>query len=199
MDGVDIRDYDPPHLRAQIGGMFQDYVTYQATAAENIGLGSLDALADREAIRTASRQAGSDQLIAGLPQGYDTALGKWFDAGVNLSGGEWQKVALARAFMRDARILLLDEPTSALDAQAEYDLFERLHSLTHGRTAVYISHRFSTVRRADRIVFLEHGRLVEEGTHEELMRLDGRYARLFRMQAAPYTGEDVVPEEAVSH
>src|SRR5712691_4305531 len=195
IDGVDIRDYDPPELRAQIGGMFQDYVTYQATAAENIGLGSLSALADREAIRSASRQAGSDQLIAGLPQGYDTALGKWFDAGVNLSGGEWQKVALARAFMRDARILLLDEPTSALDAQAEYELFERIHSLTRGRTAVYISHRFSTVRRADRILFLEHGRLVEQGTHEQLMRLNGRYARLFRLQASAYTGEDVLPED----
>jgi ATP-binding cassette subfamily B protein len=195
IDGVDIREYDPAQLRAQIGGMFQDYVTYQATAAENIGLGSLSAIADREAILKASRQAGSDGLIAGLPQGYDTALGKWFDAGVNLSGGEWQKVALARAFMRDARILLLDEPTSALDAQAEYDLFERLHSLTRGRTAVYISHRFSTVRRADRIVFLEHGRLVEEGTHEQLMRLNGRYARLFRLQAAAYTGEDVLPED----
>ncbi|TMG09325.1 MAG: ATP-binding cassette domain-containing protein, partial [Chloroflexi bacterium] len=148
----------------------------------------------------ASKQAGSDELIANLPAGYDTALGKWFDAGVNLSGGEWQKVALARAFMReDARILLLDEPTSALDAQAEYDLFERLRSLTHGRTAVYISHRFSTVRRADRIIFLEHGRLVEEGTHEALIQLNGRYARLFRMQAAAYTGEDVeiLPEEAV--
>jgi ATP-binding cassette, subfamily B, bacterial len=195
IDGVDIRDYDPAQLRAQIGGMFQDYVTYQATAAENIGLGSLGAIADREAILKASRQAGSDGLIAGLPQGYDTALGKWFDAGVNLSGGEWQKVALARAFMRDARILLLDEPTSALDAQAEYELFERLHSLTRGRTAVYISHRFSTVRRADRIVFLEHGRLVEEGTHVQLMRLNGRYARLFRLQAAAYTGEDVLPED----
>jgi len=195
IDGVDIRDYDPAELRAQIGGMFQDYVTYQATAAENIGLGSLSALGDREAIRSASRQAGSDQLIAGLPQGYDTALGKWFDAGVNLSGGEWQKVALARAFMRDARILLLDEPTSALDAQAEYELFERIHSLTRGRTAVYISHRFSTVRRADRILFLEHGRLVEQGTHEQLMRLNGRYARLFRLQASAYTGEDILPED----
>src|SRR6266699_361382 len=195
IDGIDIRDVEPAELRAQIGGMFQDYVTYQATAAENIGLGHLDAIADREAILKASRQAGSDGLVAGLPQGYETALGKWFDAGVNLSGGEWQKVALARAFMRDARILLLDEPTSALDAQAEYELFERIHSLTRGRTAVYISHRFSTVRRADRILFLEHGRLVEQGTHEQLMRLNGRYARLFRLQASAYTGEDVLPED----
>src|SRR5438067_2041467 len=197
VDGVDIRDYDPAELRAQIGGMFQDYVTYQATAAENIGLGSLQAITDRKAIVNAGRRAGADELISTLPDGYDTALGKWFDAGVNLSGGEWQKVALARAFMRDARILLLDEPTSALDAQAEYDLFERLKSLTRGRTAVYISHRFSTVRRADRILFLEHGRLVEQGTHQQLMRLDGRYARLFRLQAAAYTGEEVVPEEVI--
>jgi len=202
IDGIDIRDFSPTELRRQIGAMFQDYVDYQATAAENIGLGSVASISDRDAVVSASKQAGSDDLIANLPAGYDTALGKWFDAGVNLSGGEWQKVALARAFMRaDARILLLDEPTSALDAQAEYDLFERLRSLTSGRTAVYISHRFSTVRRADRIVFLEHGRLVEEGTHEELMRLNGRYARLFRMQASAYTGEDVeiLPEEAVSH
>jgi ATP-binding cassette subfamily B protein len=194
IDGIDIRDLDPVELRKQVGAMFQDYVTYQATASENIGLGNVPDIGNRNAIESAGRQAGADELIAGLPEGYDTALGKWFDAGVNLSGGEWQKVALARAFMRDAKILLLDEPTSALDAQAEYDLFERLHSLTKGRTAVYISHRFSTVRRADRIVFLEHGRLVEEGTHEELMRLDGRYARLFRMQASAYTGEDVPPE-----
>jgi ATP-binding cassette, subfamily B, bacterial len=197
IDGIDVREFEPDALRKQIGAMFQDYVDYQATAAENIGLGNVQHISDREAIVDASRQAGADDLIAKLPEGYDTALGKWFDAGVNLSGGEWQKVALARAFMRDAKILLLDEPTSALDAQAEYDLFERLHSLTMGRTAVYISHRFSTVRRADRIIFLEHGRLVEEGTHDELMRLDGRYARLFRMQAAAYTGEDVIPEEAL--
>src|ERR1700688_3356106 len=196
IDGIEIRDFEPDQLRRQIGAMFQDYVDYQATAAENIGLGNVPQIADREAVVSASRQAGSDELISRLPDGYDTALGKWFDAGVNLSGGEWQKVALARSFMREeARILLLDEPTSALDAQAEYDLFERLRSLTHGRTAVYISHRFSTVRRADRIIFLEHGRLAEEGTHQELMRLDGRYARLFRMQAAAYTGEAVIPEE----
>jgi ATP-binding cassette subfamily B protein len=195
IDGIDIRDLKPEDLRAQIGGMFQDYVAYQATAAENIGLGSLPDVADREAIKKASREAGADSLIASLPQGYETALGKWFDAGVNLSGGEWQKVALARAFMRDARILLLDEPTSALDAQAEYELFERLRSLTRGKTAVYISHRFSTVRRADRILFLEHGRLVEQGTHEQLMRLNGRYARLFRLQASAYTGEEILPED----
>jgi ATP-binding cassette subfamily B protein len=195
IDGIDLRDFEPDEVRRQIGAMFQDYVDYQATAAENIGLGNVPEIADRDAVISASKQAGSDELISKLPDGYDTALGKWFDTGVNLSGGEWQKVALARAFMReDARVLLLDEPTSALDAQAEYDLFERLRSLTRGRTAVYISHRFSTVRRADRIVFLEHGRLVEEGTHAELMKLDGRYARLFRMQASAYTGEDVLPE-----
>src|SRR6266852_2006764 len=195
IDGVDIKEFDPAAIRHEIGAMFQDYVDYQATASENIGLGNVPEITDREAIVSASQQAGSDELISQLPDGYDTALGKWFDAGVNLSGGEWQKVALARAFMREeAKILLLDEPTSALDAQAEYDLFERLRSLTRGRTAVYISHRFSTVRRADRIVFLEHGRLVEEGTHAELMKLNGRYARLFRMQASAYTGEDVVPE-----
>ena len=192
IDGIDIRDFDPNDLRAQIGAMFQDYVDYQATAAENIGLGKVADIVDREAIVSAGRQAGADELISKLPQGYDTALGKWFDAGINLSGGEWQKVALARAFMRDAKILLLDEPTSALDAQAEYDLFERIRSLTKGRTAVFISHRFSTARRADRIVVLEHGRLVEEGTHAELMRLDGRYASLFRMQASAYIGEDAI-------
>ena len=180
--------------RGPCGRTCQALGTCQANAAENIGWGNRGDSAERQASERASRQAGSDELIATLPHGYDTALGKWFDAGVNLSGGEWQKVALARAFMRDARILLLDEPTSALDAQAEYELFERLRSLTAGRTAVYISHRFSTVRRADRILFLEHGQLVEEGTHEELMRLNGRYARLFRLQASAYTGEEILAD-----
>ena len=193
LDGIDIRDFDPDELRAQVGAMFQDYVTYQATASENIGLGSLPSLEDAAAIEVAATRGGADELVRGMPGEWETMLGKWFDAGVNLSGGEWQKVALARAFMRDAKILLLDEPTSALDAQAEFELFERLHSLTSGRTAVYISHRFSTVRRADRIVFLEHGRLVEEGTHEELFKLNGRYAKLFQMQASAYLGEQLEP------
>jgi ATP-binding cassette subfamily B protein len=191
LDGADIRELDPDELRTRIGAMFQDFVSYQATASENIGLGDLPVIEDRPAIEEAARKAGADHLISELPEGYDTALGKWFDDGANLSGGEWQKVALGRAFMRDVPILILDEPTSALDAQAEYELFARLRALASGRTAIYISHRFSTVRQADRILFLEHGRLVEEGTHEELMALNGRYARLFHMQASAYTGEAV--------
>ncbi|MEA2646579.1 MAG: ATP-binding cassette, subfamily bacterial [Chloroflexota bacterium] len=196
LDGIDIREFDPDELRAQVGAMFQDYVTYQATARENIGLGSLPELEDAEAVEEAARRGGAEELVTGLPKEWETMLGKWFDEGVNLSGGEWQKVALSRAFMRDVRLLVLDEPTSALDAQAEYELFERLQSLTRGRTAVYISHRFSTVRRADRILFLEDGRLVEEGTHEEMVQLDGRYARLFNMQASAYVGEPALPVAA---
>jgi ATP-binding cassette subfamily B protein len=191
LDGVDLRAFEPAAVRRLIGGMFQDYVTYQASAAENIGLGELDRLEDRDAVEAAAVKAGADSLLDRLPDGWDTPLGKWFDGGVELSGGEWQKIALGRAFMRDARILLLDEPTSALDAQAEFELFARLRSLARGRTAIYISHRFSTVRQADRILFLEHGRLVEEGTHQELMALGGRYAQLFTLQAAAYTGEPV--------
>jgi ATP-binding cassette, subfamily B, bacterial len=198
LDGVDIRELDPEELRTRIGAMFQDFVSYQATASENVGLGDIPQIEDRPAIQSAARKAGADPLIEGLPSGYDTALGRWFDDGANLSGGEWQKVALARAFMRDVPILILDEPTSALDAQAEYELFARLRALATGRTAVYISHRFSTVRQADRILFLEHGRLVEEGTHAELMALGGRYAQLFQMQASAYTGEPIEVEPAGS-
>jgi len=191
LDGVDLRDIDPTEVRRLIGGMFQDYVTYQASAAENIGLGELERIEDRHAVEDAARKGGADSLLERLPDGWDTPLGKWFDGGVELSGGEWQKIALGRAFMRDARILVLDEPTSALDAQAEFELFARLRKLAEGRTAIYISHRFSTVRQADRILFLEHAELVEQGTHDELMALGGRYARLFTLQAAAYTGASV--------
>ena len=134
----------------------------------------------------AARRSGANSVIEKLPSGYETTLGKWFKEGVQLSGGEWQKVALARVFIREAGLLILDEPTSALDAQAEYDLFERFRELTQGKTALFISHRFSTVRQADRIFVLEHGCLQESGTHEELMQLAGRYAHLFSLQAAAY-------------
>jgi ATP-binding cassette subfamily B protein len=186
LDGVDIKELDPDDLRSQISAMFQDHVGYQATAAENIGLGDLSRLTDRAQVERSADRAGISDRIERLPRGYDSPLGRWFDEGVSLSGGEWQKIALARAFIRDAPILVLDEPTSALDAQAEHDLFVRLRQLAEGRTTLYISHRFSTVRQADRILLLEHGQLVEHGTHEELMDLDGGYAELFTLQASAY-------------
>jgi ATP-binding cassette subfamily B protein len=186
LDGVDVREFDPEELRTRMSAMFQDYVTYQGTAAENIGLGQLAALEDRARIEESARRAGAAERIERLPSGFDSPLGRWFDQGVSLSGGEWQKIALARAFMRDAPILILDEPTSALDAQAEHDLFARLRALAHGRTTLYISHRFSTVRQAEKILLLDQGKLAEHGTHEELMALGGNYAELFTLQAAAY-------------
>jgi ATP-binding cassette subfamily B protein len=186
IDGRDVREYDPVELRREFGVMFQDYAAYQVSAGENIGVGNVDRAEDTIAITDAAARAGADDVVAKLPEGYETTLGKWFEGGHQLSGGEWQKIALARAFMRDAQILILDEPTAALDAQAEHDLFARIKSLTRGKMALYISHRFSTVRMADRILFLENGRLVEQGTHEELMVLGGRYAELFDLQAASY-------------
>ncbi|ANN21479.1 multidrug ABC transporter permease [Amycolatopsis orientalis] len=189
LDGVDIREYDPVELRRRISAMFQDYVTYQGTASENIGLGDLTHLVDRERIEESAKRAGADERIVRLPSGYDSPLGRWFDQGVSLSGGEWQKIALARAFLREAPILILDEPTSALDAQAEHDLFSRLRELSEGRTTLYISHRFSTVRQAERILLLENGKVAEYGTHEELMAAQAGYAELFTLQASAYLDE----------
>jgi len=189
VDGRDIRDSDPAELRQRFAVMFQDYAAYQLSAGENIGVGHVARAEDARAIERAAAEAGADAVVAGLPQGFATTLGKWFEGGHQLSGGEWQKVALARAFMRDAaeaEILILDEPTAALDAKAEHDLFARLKALTKGRMALYISHRFSTVRMADRILVLERGRLIEQGTHDELMLKGGRYAELFELQAASY-------------
>lgn len=189
IDGVDVRDYDPSELRKQFGMMFQDFAMYQLPVMENIGVGNVELVDDRVAIESAATRGGATVLIEGLPDGYDTTLGKWFEDGHQLSGGEWQRIALSRAFMRDAQILILDEPTSALDAEAEHDLFARIKQLAEGRMAIFISHRFSTTRRADRILVLEHARLIEEGTHAELMLLGGRYAELFNLQAESYLEE----------
>jgi ATP-binding cassette subfamily B protein len=187
--GRNIKEYDLKELRAQVGVIFQDYVNYYMTAQENIGVGRVDKIESRELVISAARKSGASAVIEKLPQGYDTMLGRWFKDlkdSTQLSGGEWQKIALARAFMRDARILVLDEPTSALDAQAEYEVFTKFRELTKGKTAVFISHRFSTVRLADRIYVIENGSIIESGSHQELITLDGRYAQLFNLQAEAY-------------
>lgn len=186
LDGVDLRQFETKALRREIAILFQDYARYHLSAAENVWMGNAARPPDRERIVAAARRSGADEVIRRLPHGYDTMLGKWFADGEELSVGEWQKVALARAFMRDAQILVLDEPTSSMDAKAEYDVFQRFRQLVAGRTAVLISHRFSTVRMADRIFVLEQGRISEGGTHDELVRAGGTYARLFEMQAQHY-------------
>ena len=184
--GRNIKEYDLQELRSQVGVIFQDYVTYYMSAQENIGVGRINEIEDRELVTSAARKSGANAVIERLPEKYDTMLGKWFEKGTQLSGGEWQKVALARAFMRDARILILDEPTSSLDAQAESEVFSHFRALTKGKTALFISHRFSTERLADRIFVLENGTILESGSHGELMHLDGRYAELFNLQAEAY-------------
>src|SRR3954464_10217966 len=185
--GVDLRDIDPRDLRDRVGVLFQDFVRYQFSALENVGLGQVQAIGERPRIETAVDRAGARSVIEELPKKLDTMLGGWFEEGHELSGGQWQKIALARAFMRDdAELLVLDEPTASLDAEAEHDLFQRLKALAKDRSAILITHRFSTVRTADRIAVLQGGRISELGSHEELIARNGRYAHLFRLQASGY-------------
>ncbi len=186
LDGIDLREYDLFDLRLNVGVIFQDYLRYQMTLAQNIAVGNIKQIANRDLIERSAKQSLAESLIPKLPNGYDQQLGKRFADGVDLSGGEWQKVALARAYMRDAQLLILDEPTSALDARAEYQVFQRFAELTKEKSAILISHRFSTVRMADRILVLERGELKEIGNHEELLAKGGIYAELFDLQAAGY-------------
>jgi ATP-binding cassette subfamily B protein len=186
VDGTDLRDLDPDAWRRQIAVIFQDFIHYYLTAAENIGFGQIERLEDRARIVAAATRSGADRVIDRLPRGYDSVLGRWFEEGVQLSGGEWQLIALARAFMRDAPILVLDEPTASLDARAEFEIFSRFRELTRDRIVLLISHRFSTVRQADRIYVLDQGRIVEAGSHDQLVERRGRYAELFELQAAGY-------------
>jgi ATP-binding cassette subfamily B protein/ATP-binding cassette subfamily C protein len=187
--GVDLRDMDPADLRGRIGAVFQDFVRYQFTAAENVGLGNPLHVADRPRIEEAARRGGAEALVTALPRGWDTVLGGWFEAGHELSAGQWQKLAVARAFMRDdAELLVFDEPTASIDAEGEHELFQRFQALAADRTAIVISHRFSTVRVADRIAVLHAGRLEELGSHRDLMARGGRYGHLFSLQAQGYVG-----------
>jgi len=186
LDGVDLREYDLEDLYREIGVIFQDFMRYEMTAGENIAVGRIEELDNRELLCRAARKSLAHEVVEKLPWRYEQMLGRRFETGVDLSGGEWQKLALARAYLRDAQLLILDEPTAALDARSEFDVFRRFSELTTGKTALFISHRFSTVRMADRIVVLDDGRITEEGSHAELADLGGRYAEMFEMQAASY-------------
>jgi ATP-binding cassette, subfamily B, bacterial len=185
-DGIDIREVDPLDLRQKIGVIFQDFVRYHLAARENIGFGQIETSDNMDNVIASARKSGADAIIEELPEGYETTLGRWFSGGHELSLGQWQRIALARAFMRDAEILVLDEPTASLDAQTEYEIFQRFKELTDGKMAILISHRFSTVRMADRIVVIGKGRIAEIGSHQELLRAEGIYAELFAMQAEGY-------------
>ncbi|CAN5207295.1 ABC transporter ATP-binding protein [soil metagenome] len=186
LDGHDLRDYDLAELRGSMGVIFQDFVRYNFTAGENIAVGRIEARDDQARIERAAERSQADEVIKGLPEGYAQRIGKRFKNGVELSGGEWQKVAIARAYMREAEVLILDEPTAALDARAEFEVFQRFKELSKGKTAVLISHRFSSVRMADRIFVLSDGKVEAAGTHEELVARPGLYAELFELQAAGY-------------
>jgi ATP-binding cassette subfamily B protein len=186
LDGHDLRDYDLDDLRGSMSVIFQDFVRYNFTASENIAVGRIEARDDRARIAAAAGRSLANDVIAKLPGGYEQMVGKRFRKGVELSGGEWQKIAIARAYMRDAEVLILDEPTAALDARSEFEVFQRFKELSEGKTAVIISHRFSSVRMADRILVLADGKVEAEGTHDELVAQSGRYAELFELQAAGY-------------
>lgn len=185
-DGTDLRRFAVSPLRREICIIFQDYARYHLTAGENIWFGDTTLPPDQAKVIAAARRSGADEVISALPYGYETTLGNWFEKGEELSLGEWQKVALARAFMRDAQIIILDEPTSSLDAESEFAVFRNFRQLTSGKTALLISHRFSTVRMADRIFVLKEGKIIEEGSHEDLMKMGGTYARMFEIQARYY-------------
>ncbi|MFC1857283.1 ABC transporter ATP-binding protein [Thermodesulfobacteriota bacterium] len=186
MDGIDLRQFETTALRREISVIFQDYVQYHMTARENIWFGNIALPINSEKITTAARRAGAGDLIDRLPKKYDTVLGKWFEEGEELSIGQWQRIALARAFLRDSQIIVLDEPTSSLDVRTEYEVFKKFRQMLDGRTAVLISHRFSTVRMAERIFVFEEGRIIESGSHEELIRHSGKYADMFEKQAKHY-------------
>jgi len=186
LDGVDLREYSLEDLYREIGVIFQDFMRYELPARENIAVGRVEEINNLALLRAAARKSMADKVIGRLPRGYDQMLGGRFDGGLDLSGGEWQKVALARAYLRDAQLLILDEPTAALDARSEFEVFHRFAELTIGKMALFISHRFSTVRMADRIVVLDNGKIAEEGSHDQLASMGGRYAEMFEMQAASY-------------
>jgi ATP-binding cassette subfamily B protein len=187
LDGRDLQEWPRDVLRRRFGVLFQDFNQYQLKLRENVGFGSVDHLDDGARIARAVERGGAGELVSSLPEGLDAPLGRWFQNGTELSGGQWQKIALARAFMReDADILVLDEPTAALDAEAEHAVFASFRQLAEGKTTIVISHRFPTVRMARRIVVLDHGTIVESGTHDELVALGGKYARMFALQAEGY-------------
>jgi ATP-binding cassette subfamily B protein len=186
-EGKDLRDWNETELRNRFGVVFQDYNQYQLAVRENVGVGSVDHLDDRPRVVRAMSRGGAEPVVAELSEGMETLLGKWFLDGMELSGGQWQKIALSRGFMREqADILVLDEPTAALDAEAEHAVFERFRELARGKTTIIISHRFPTVRMADRILVLEHGKIIEDGTHTALVAANKTYARLYEMQARGY-------------